>query len=100
MSYSVPPPSSWLRADVARVDLHREGRVEKPRIADLARLHDLDRAEIGFLEMQPVGDHQLDVVLLAGVDHPLAFVRGDGHRFFAQHVNAGLGGPHRCTRSA
>ena len=44
--------------------------------------------------MQAVRNHQLDAVLVAGIDHPLTFLDGDGHGFFAQHVHAGLGCAH------
>ncbi len=39
--------------------------------------------------MEPVGHHQLDAIRLAGGDHFLTFVGGDGHRLLAQDVNAG-----------
>jgi hypothetical protein len=41
-----------------------------------------------------IGDHQLDIVLPAGIDHLTALGRRDGHGLFAQHMLAGLGGAH------
>jgi hypothetical protein len=39
--------------------------------------------------VQPVGDHQLDLCLSAGGNHPPALVDRHGHRLFAQHMDAG-----------
>ena len=77
-----------LCADVSRSNLHSEKRVENARLAELAGLHDLHRFQIGLFEMKPVGDHQLYVIFPSGVDHRLAFLFRDGHRLFAQNMDA------------
>ena len=48
--------------------------------------------------MEAVGDHQLDAVLGAGGDHPLAFLGRDRHGLLAQDVDAGAGGANRILR--
>ena len=44
--------------------------------------------------MQAVGGHDLDVGLLGGLDHAVAFLLRHRERLLAQHVLAGLGGAH------
>ena len=61
----------------------------------LPELHELDRLQVGLLEVQPVGDHQLDVgSARRRVDHLLALLLGHRHRLLAQHVHARLGRAH------
>ena len=74
---------------------HRERRVEELGLADAPASDQIDRLQVDLLEVQPIRNHQLDAILAAGVDHPLAFVGGDRHRLLAEHVNAGFGGTNR-----
>ena len=57
------------------------------------RRNEVDGLQVDLFEVQAVRNHQHDAVLFAGIDHPLTFLDGDGHRCFAQHVHAGL----RCA---
>jgi hypothetical protein len=50
-------------------------------------MHELDRLQVDIVEVQPVGDHQLDVVAPARLDHLLALADGDCHRLLAEHVH-------------
>ena len=50
------------------------------------------RFQIGTLEVQPVGDHELDAVAPRHLDHPLAVLRSDRHRLLAENVQAGTRG--------
>jgi hypothetical protein len=82
-----------LEADVVGIlHLHREVGAEDPRLSDRSLLDEVDRGQVGALEVQPVRDHQLDLVLLGDVDHRLALGRRRRHRFLAQDVDARIGG--------
>ena len=87
-----------LRADVTAPHGHRERRVEVLRLADPALPHEVDHPQVDLLEVQAVGDHQLDAVLGAGGDHPLALGGGHRHRLLAQDVDAGARGANRILR--
>ncbi len=95
MSYSEPPPYSRLRTDIAGAHAHGKRRVEELRLANPALADEVDRTQVDLLEVQSVGNHELDAVVLAGGDHALTFVDGDGHGLLAQHVHAGAGGADR-----
>ena len=79
MSHS-PAAASPSRADVAAPDRHRKRGVEALQIAELSRPRQVHGRQIDRFEMQPIRDHQLDVVLPAGSDHLPAFVDGDRQR--------------------
>ena len=81
-----------LGARVVGRHLLREDRREEPGLADLAAAHELHRREVRLLEVEPIGDHQLDPAPLAGGDHPFGLGAAGGDRLFAQHVNARAGG--------
>ncbi len=81
------PAVGALRADVTGPHAHRERRVEVLRLADPASPNEVDGVEIHLLEVQAVGDHQLDPTGGAGLDHPLAFLHRDRHRLLAENVH-------------
>src|SRR5688572_1699063 len=84
-----------LRPDVVCPDGHRERRIEELRFADPAAAYEIDRLQVDFLEVQPVGDHQLDAIPAARVDHAPALTHRHRHRLLAQHMHAG---PRRSDR--
>jgi len=76
-----------LQPDVVRL-VHPDGEVGTEGLghADGAAADELDRLQGRRLEMEAVGDHQLDPVRLAGAQHAPALVSHHGHRLLAQHV--------------
>ena len=95
MSYSVPPPMSRLVRMSPRRTVIENDELKNFRLTNPAATRQLDRVEIDRLEVQPIRDHQLDVVRPARGDHLPAFLDRDRHRLFAQHVDAGPGGANR-----
>jgi hypothetical protein len=93
MSYSEPPPIRRFVRMVAGTHRHRERGVEELRIPDPPAPHEIDDLQVDLLEVQPVGNHQLDATAPARPDHPPALVHGDRHRLLAEHVDAGVRGP-------
>ena len=90
MSYSVPPPYARLvrmsprRTVIENDDVKNFNSPSSPRRAS-------SMAEIfSVFEMQTIRDHELDAARPARGDHLLALLDGDGHRFFAQDVDARL----------
>jgi len=82
-----------IQPDVARLDVHRERRVEDPRLAKLPGTGPGDRRQVGGFEVQAIGDHQSDIVLLSRLDHAFTIFLGDRHRLLAQHVDPRPGSP-------
>ena len=84
-------PAAELAAcpDVPLADLMTEDRAEETRLADPALAHALDGAEVGGLEMESVGHHELDVMLAGDGDHGRAVLLGGRQGFFAEDVHAG-----------
>ena len=58
---------------------------------DRAALDQVDDVEVRGLEVQPVRDHEADVLALTRLDHGLALFRARGHGLLAQHVYAVVG---------
>src|ERR1043166_7437463 len=79
-----------LQPDVARLHLHGEGRGEDARLADAPGARHLDRLEVGALEVQAIGHHQLDAGGARGLGPALALLLGHRHRLLDQHVQARL----------
>jgi hypothetical protein len=67
-----------------------EGRGENARLADAPGARDLDRLEVGALEVQTVGDHQLDPRCAPAAAMRLRIGELHRHRLLDQHVQAGL----------
>ena len=58
-----------LDADVVRHHRHGEGRGEEARLADAPGAGDLHRFEVGALEVQAVGNHQLRAAIASCIGH-------------------------------
>ena len=87
MSYSVPPAQfPRIEPDVAILHRHGEDRVEQSRVSQLPTLDQIDRLEVGFLEVKPVGDHELDLVLLCHPDHGKTVFLGDRQWLLTENV--------------
>ena len=84
-----------LEANVPGHHLHREGGIEKPRLADAPGARDFDRLQVGALEVQAIGDHQLHARAARRLGHALALLLGERHRLLHQHVDACLRGADR-----
>lgn len=82
-------------ADIAGGDLEGEQRVEIFQVSDFTGVSDFLHVEVGFFEMEAIGDHQLGFGVIGGLNHAAAIFSGDGHRLFANHVDAGLSGGDR-----
>lgn len=87
-----------LGADISGVHLHGKNGIEDARFANFSGADDFDGFQVGALEVKAIGGHQLDVVLRAGFDDVMALVFGDGERFLAKHVDAGLSGANAIVR--
>lgn len=70
-------------------DKHLESRIENPRFADFSGSHQFDRAQIGLLEMESVGDHELDPRGVRGANHGFGVLDSDGHGLFTEYVDTG-----------
>src|SRR3954471_1893220 len=78
-----------VEPDVPILHGHGEHRIEETGLTQLPALNDVDRLEVRLLEMQPVGDHELDVVLFGGPNHGPAILFRDRHGLLAEHMDAG-----------
>jgi hypothetical protein len=78
-----------VEPDVTRLHLHGKNGIEKARVPQPAALNQVDRLEVCLLKVKPVGDHQLDPILLRSRDHGETVLFGHCHGFLAQNVDAG-----------
>src|SRR5690606_11961005 len=80
--------------DVTGTHDMRKERTEQPRRAELSRVRDLERLQVGGFEVEPVRHHKTDAVALARLTHGLAIFHARGQRLLTQDVYAAFGGAH------
>ena len=73
----------FFESDIAFLNLLTEYGVKYSRLAEFTALHSFNGVQIGWLETQPVSNHELDFVLFGSANHLLAFGDGIGHRLLA-----------------
>ncbi len=69
-------------------DVDAEGRLDEAQITQLALVSDAHALQIVGLELAAIGDGQLDLCRLAGIDHLPALLDRDLHGLLTQHVFA------------
>ena len=63
-------------------------------MAQLTGTHEFDGMQVGFVKVKTIGNHQLGLIALRRANHFLALRLVGSHGFFAQHMNASVGGLH------
>ncbi len=65
----------------------------KPRVSQLPTLDQIDRLQVGFLEVEPIGDHELGLMFFGHPDHGAAVFLRHRHGLLAQDVNPAAESP-------